>query len=105
MASPDLREHKHLGRGVHNVDCATWGRVREDAALTGFFSKLTQNPAMKQHLLSTGTTIFLGPALLTPCGSSVSGQTTPRLKTPLGGEEMLFSGKLFRPFATPSALK
>ena len=38
MASPDPREHKRLGRGVHNFGCATWDLVREDAVLAGFFS-------------------------------------------------------------------
>ena len=41
MASPDPREQKRLGRGVHNFDCATWDRVREDAVLTGYFPKFT----------------------------------------------------------------
>ena len=56
MASPDPREHKRLGLGVHNFDCATWNRVRDNAVLAGPFPKFTQNPVMKQHLLNTGTT-------------------------------------------------
>ena len=55
MASPDPREHKRLGRGVHNVECAIWDLVREDAVLDGIFAKSTHNPAMQQHLLSTDT--------------------------------------------------
>ena len=55
MASSDPREHKRLGRGVHNCDCAVWDRVREDAVLAGAFANFTRNLAMKQHLLSTGT--------------------------------------------------
>ena len=33
MASPDPREQKRLGRGVHNFDRAIWDRVRDDAVL------------------------------------------------------------------------
>ena len=58
MASPDPREHKRLGRGVHNLDCATWDRVREAAVLAGSIAKFTQNPVMKQHLLSTGNKLL-----------------------------------------------
>ena len=49
------REYKRLGRGVHSFDCATWDRVRKDAVLAGYFANFTQNPAMQQHLSSTGT--------------------------------------------------
>ena len=48
MALPDPREHKRLGRRVHNFDCATWDRVREDVVLVGSFAQFTQNPVMKQ---------------------------------------------------------
>ena len=58
MASPDPSKHKRIGRGVHNFDCAMWDRVREDAVFAGTFAKITQNPAMKQHLLSTGAENF-----------------------------------------------
>ena len=37
---------------------------------------------MKQHFLSTGTKFWLKPSLLTPCGASVSGQTTPEARNP-----------------------
>ena len=55
MVSPDPREHKRLGQGVHSFDCAIWYRVQEDTVLAGTFAIFAQNPAMKQHLLSTGT--------------------------------------------------
>ena len=55
MASPDPGEHKRLDRGVQNVDCTIWDRVREDSVLAGTFAKPTQNPTVKQHLLRTGT--------------------------------------------------
>ena len=58
MSSPDPREHKRICRAVRNFDCATWDRVREDAVLAGTFAKFTQNPAMKQHLMSTGSKLL-----------------------------------------------
>ena len=101
MAWPDPPEHKRLGRGVHNFDCATWDRVWEDAVLAGTFAEFTQNPAMKQHLLDIGTNYMAEASPFHPEWGS--GQTAPRLTTPLGGVGKCSSGKLFPPFATPSA--
>ena len=36
-------------------DIALWDGVQEDAVLAGTFAKISQNPAMKQHVLGTGT--------------------------------------------------
>ena len=55
MAPPDPGKHERLGRGEHNFDCAIWDRVREDAVLAGSFANSTQNPVIKQPILSTGT--------------------------------------------------
>ena len=55
MSSPDPRSHERIGGGVRNNN-AVWDRVREDAVLAGNFSNFSQNPAIKQHLLGTGTT-------------------------------------------------
>ncbi|CAN0390444.1 unnamed protein product [Scytosiphon promiscuus] len=41
MPSRDPREHKRLGRGMRNFDCAIWDRVREDGVLAGTFAKIT----------------------------------------------------------------
>ena len=43
-----------------------WDRVRGDAVLAGTFAKFTQNPAMKQHLLSTGTNLLAEASPLDP---------------------------------------
>ena len=64
MVSPDPREHKRLGLGVNNFDCAIWDRVRADAVLLVRLPKFTQNPAMKQSLLSTGTKFFVPTLIL-----------------------------------------
>ena len=55
MSSPDPRTHKRLGRGVRNFDSVVWDREKQQAVLSGTYAKFTQNPAMKNHLLSTGT--------------------------------------------------
>ena len=103
MSSTDTREHKRTGRGVHKFDCAIWDRVREDAVLAGTFTTLTQNPVVKQHLLGTVTKRLAEASPFDPlCGASGSGRTTPRPKTPAGGEQPDFSGKIFSPFTTPS---
>ena len=58
MSSPDPSTHKRICQGVRNFDNAVWDRVREDAVLAGNFAKFSQNPTMKQYLLSTGTNFF-----------------------------------------------
>ena len=54
ISSQDPREHKRIGRSVHNFDCAILSRVRGDAVLAGTFAKFALNPAIRQHLLNTG---------------------------------------------------
>ena len=54
MLSPDPNAHKRIGRGVRNFDSAAWDREKQNAVLSGTHAKFTQNPAMKNHLLSTG---------------------------------------------------
>ena len=54
MSSPDPSTHQRIGRGVRNFDSAVWDREKQNTALCGNYAKFTQNPAMKQHLLSTG---------------------------------------------------
>ena len=43
---------------MRNFDNAVWGRVREDAVLSGNFAKFSQNPNMKHHRLSTITIVL-----------------------------------------------
>ena len=54
MSSSDPSTHKRVGRGVCNFDTAVWDRENQNAVLSGNYDKFTQNPAMKNHLLSTG---------------------------------------------------
>ena len=43
---------------MRNFDNAVWDFVREDAVLAGNFAKFSQNPTMKNHLLSAGANIL-----------------------------------------------
>ena len=54
MSSPDPSTHKRVGRGIRNVESAVWDRDKQSAVLAGTYVKFTHNPAMKNHLLSTG---------------------------------------------------
>ena len=55
MSSPDPLAHNLIGRGVRNLDSAIWDRVQEDVFFTGtLIAKFSQNPAIKQRILSTG---------------------------------------------------
>ena len=56
IMSPDPSAQKRIGRGVRNFDSAAWDREKKNAVLSGNCAKLTQNPAMKHHHLSTGNT-------------------------------------------------
>ena len=39
---------------MRNFDSAVWDREKQNAVLSGNYTKFTQNPAVKHHLLSTG---------------------------------------------------
>ena len=54
MSSPDPSTHKRIGRGVRNFDSSIRDREKQNSVLSGNYAKFMQNPAMKNHLLSTG---------------------------------------------------
>ena len=54
-SSPDPSTHKRIGRGVRNFDSAVWDGEKQNSVLSGNYAKFTQNPAMKNHLLSIGS--------------------------------------------------
>ena len=54
ISSPDPRGHKRIGRGVHNFDCAIWGRVREDAVLAGIFEPRHEAARIEHWHLNVG---------------------------------------------------
>ena len=58
MPSPDPSMHKRIGRSVRNFDSAVWDREKKNTVLSGTYAKFTQNPAMKNRVLSTGNKTF-----------------------------------------------
>ena len=40
---------------MRNFDSGAWDREKQNAALSGNYAKFTQNPAMENRVLSTGT--------------------------------------------------
>ena len=58
MSSPNPSTHKRIGRGVLNFGPAVGDRKKQNAVLSGTYAKFTQNPAMKNDLLSSGNKLL-----------------------------------------------
>lgn len=54
MSSPDSSTNNHISRGVHNLDSVVRHRENKAAVCSGTYAILTQNPAVNNHVLSTG---------------------------------------------------
>lgn len=59
MATADPREMKRLGRIVRNYDEKVWHDFRWSVVLTGNYLKFSQNPELKDFLLSTGDKVLV----------------------------------------------
>ena len=103
MSSPDPRVHKRIGRGMRNFETAIWDRFRENAILAGNFAKFSQNPIMKQHLLTTGTKRLAEASPFGPVRSIGLRADEPEASNPRRWPGKKSSGKLFWPSATPFA--
>ena len=66
-------------------------KEKQNAVLSGTYAKFTQNPAMKNHLLSSTISFWLKPALCTQCGTFGSGRMIPEQTTHASGEEIISS--------------
>ena len=66
MSSPDPSTHKRVGRGVRNFDSAVEDREKQNAAIPGTYAKFTQNPAMKNHVLSSDNKVLAEASPLYP---------------------------------------
>jgi len=53
-----MKKIKALGRMVKNFDETTWANNRKEIVKTGILAKFTQNPDMRDTLLSTGDSII-----------------------------------------------
>ena len=54
LKSSDPKEIKALGRQVKNFDKEAWDEAKYLIVLNGNYRKFTQNPALRDYLLSTG---------------------------------------------------
>ena len=59
MAASEPKQMKALGRKVHNFDDTTWNKVKYSIILNGNYEKFTQNPELREFLLSTGDDILV----------------------------------------------
>ena len=55
----DPRKIKALGRKVKNFKESIWDKVKYSVVLNGNYMKFSQNPVLKQFLLSTGDCILV----------------------------------------------
>ena len=53
MSSPSPSTRRRTGRGVHNFYSGAGDKEKQNAVLSGTCDKFTQNPDMKNHLLSS----------------------------------------------------
>lgn len=59
MASDDPKQIKALGRKVHNFDDTIWNKAKYSIVLNGNYLKFSQNPELREFLLSTGDDILV----------------------------------------------
>ena len=59
LACEDPKTIKALGRKVQNFDEDVWNKVKYSIVLNGNFLKFTQNPELRDYLLSTGDRILV----------------------------------------------
>jgi len=58
MGATSPKEIKALGRGVRNFDPAMWDKVKYGIVVDGNMAKFSQNPSLKEFLLSTGDAVI-----------------------------------------------
>ncbi len=59
MTSLSPKDQKALGRRVQNFNAATWDAVCRDVVFRANIAKFTQNPPLKEFILSFGTRRFV----------------------------------------------
>lgn len=59
MNCREPKEIKALGRKVRGFDESVWNKVKYSIVLNGNFRKFTQNPKLREFLLSTGENILV----------------------------------------------
>lgn len=75
IASDSPKDAKALGRMVKDFDASEWGSKFFDIVVNGNVHKFSQNPAMREFLLSTTDTIIVEAAPRDQIWVLVSGST------------------------------
>ncbi len=83
LACEDPKTIKALGRKVKNFDEAVWNQVKYSIVLNGNFLKFTQNPKLREYLLSTGDDILVEASPLDAVWGIRMGKTNENARNPL----------------------
>ena len=59
LAEPDPKKIKRMGRQVKNFDPEIWNSKARDIVYSGCLLKFSQNPELKQFILSTGNRLLV----------------------------------------------
>ena len=103
MSSADPSTYKRIGRGVRNFDSAVWDKGKQTAVLVGTNAKYTQNPAVKNHLLSTGNKRLADASPLDPVWGIGLRADDPRANDPRQRRGKKCSVRRFSPFGNQFA--
>ena len=58
MAATSPRDYKKLGRKIRNFESKVWDEKKYEIVVNGNKAKFSQNPELKEYLLSTGNAIL-----------------------------------------------
>lgn len=83
LACEDPKTIKALGRKVRNFEETVWNKVKYSIVLNGNFLKFTQNPALREYLLSTGDDILVEASPLDAVWGIRMGKTNEHAQEPL----------------------
>lgn len=79
----DPKQIKALGRKVRNFDEAVWNEAKYPIVLNGNYLKFTQNPALRDVLLSTGESVLVEASPYDAIWGIKMGQTNENVLNPL----------------------
>ena len=99
MTSPSPSTRKRIGRGVRNFDSSVEEREKQNAVLSGTYAKFTQNPAIKNHFLSSDNKLLTESSPLNPVWGIGLRADGPRVNSPCQARRKTLSVRNFMPFA------
>ena len=83
LTCSDPKTIKALGRKVKNFEEAVWNQVKYSIVLNGNFLKFTQNPELRNYLLSTGDRILVEASPLDGIWGIRMGRKNEHVQNPL----------------------